>query len=135
RYYLVCHRMILSYSLIFLLFVFFFMIRRPPRSTLFPYTTLFRSRRARIGAKKIVEIKKHRGTFRRRGDQVLEFSQHARLDDVTLVRSEVVTVFAFAGEHVEVVEPEIVHHLLELALAVNRARHFGHGEFRDDARG
>src|SRR5258705_12187940 len=28
-------------------FVFFFlMIRRPPRSTLFPYTTLFRSRRA-----------------------------------------------------------------------------------------
>src|SRR5574344_2852362 len=29
-------------------FVFFFlMIRRPPRSTLFPYTTLFRSRRQR----------------------------------------------------------------------------------------
>src|SRR2546430_6299055 len=26
------------------------MIRRPPRSTLFPYTTLFRSRRARRGA-------------------------------------------------------------------------------------
>src|SRR3989442_3791537 len=25
------------------------MIRRPPRSTLFPYTTLFRSRRARAG--------------------------------------------------------------------------------------
>src|SRR2546426_9457849 len=32
-----------SLSLIF----FFLMIRRPPRSTLFPYTTLFRSRRAR----------------------------------------------------------------------------------------
>src|SRR6266498_5760084 len=32
---------------IFFLFSFFFflMIRRPPRSTLFPYTTLFRSRR------------------------------------------------------------------------------------------
>src|SRR3712207_7711031 len=27
-------------------FVFFLMIRRPPRSTLFPYTTLFRSARA-----------------------------------------------------------------------------------------
>src|SRR5207237_8652596 len=26
-----------------LLFLFFLMIRRPPRSTLFPYTTLFRS--------------------------------------------------------------------------------------------
>src|SRR5256885_12354190 len=32
--------------LLFLLF-FFLMIRRPPRSTLFPYTTLFRSRHAR----------------------------------------------------------------------------------------
>src|SRR5690349_22666308 len=27
-------------------FVFFLMLRRPPRSTLFPYTTLFRSRQA-----------------------------------------------------------------------------------------
>src|SRR5260370_42611165 len=30
-----------------LLFFFFLMIRRPPRSTLFPYTTLFRSPRWR----------------------------------------------------------------------------------------
>src|SRR6266446_7159602 len=29
--------------LYFLFFFFFLMIRRPPRSTLFPYTTLFRS--------------------------------------------------------------------------------------------
>src|SRR5438034_2683224 len=29
------------------LFFFFLMIRRPPRSTLFPYTTLFRSARRR----------------------------------------------------------------------------------------
>src|SRR5436305_10591833 len=29
----------------FFLFFFFLMIRRPPRSTLFPYTTLFRSAR------------------------------------------------------------------------------------------
>src|SRR2546429_2819796 len=31
-----------------LFFFFFLMIRRPPRSTLFPYTTLFRSPRARV---------------------------------------------------------------------------------------
>src|SRR6476661_10012592 len=31
-------------SLILTFFFFFLMIRRPPRSTLFPYTTLFRSR-------------------------------------------------------------------------------------------
>src|SRR5438034_11818100 len=34
------------FSSLFIIFFFFFflMIRRPPRSTLFPYTTLFRSR-------------------------------------------------------------------------------------------
>src|SRR6266704_5272075 len=32
------------YLSVYLLFFFFLMIRRPPRSTLFPYTTLFRSR-------------------------------------------------------------------------------------------
>src|SRR5256885_15459700 len=31
------------YTQIYFLFFFFLMIRRPPRSTLFPYTTLFRS--------------------------------------------------------------------------------------------
>src|SRR5579884_3089981 len=39
-----------KYFLYILVFFFFFlMIRRPPRSTLFPYTTLFRSRRRRPG--------------------------------------------------------------------------------------
>src|SRR6202022_4837437 len=32
-----------------LVFFFFLMIRRPPRSTLFPYTTLFRSRHEPLG--------------------------------------------------------------------------------------
>src|SRR3712207_8164852 len=33
---------------------FFLMIRRPPRSTLFPYTTLFRSRPPRGGHRRLV---------------------------------------------------------------------------------
>src|ERR1041384_8717337 len=33
----------LTYFCYFFVFFFFLMIRRPPRSTLFPYTTLFRS--------------------------------------------------------------------------------------------
>src|SRR3712207_8839739 len=38
-------------SMLVLIFFFFLMIRRPPRSTLFPYTTLFRSAdRCRRGA-------------------------------------------------------------------------------------
>src|SRR6266850_6211214 len=36
---------LISPALCRFLFFFFLMIRRPPRSTLFPYTTLFRSRR------------------------------------------------------------------------------------------
>src|SRR6266852_7145079 len=36
--------MIFIYSSSIFVFFFFLMIRRPPRSTLFPYTTLFRSR-------------------------------------------------------------------------------------------
>src|SRR3989442_4713287 len=35
-----------TYSVCFVFVFFFLMIRRPPRSTLFPYTTLFRSRSA-----------------------------------------------------------------------------------------
>src|SRR6478736_8503502 len=34
----------MSFLMVFSCFFFFLMIRRPPRSTLFPYTTLFRSR-------------------------------------------------------------------------------------------
>src|SRR5467141_4518161 len=40
--------MLFSTSSFSVLFFFFLMIRRPPRSTLFPYTTLFRS--ADVGA-------------------------------------------------------------------------------------
>src|SRR3712207_8622631 len=36
--------------------MFFLMIRRPPRSTLFPYTTLFRSRGPARGADILAEI-------------------------------------------------------------------------------
>src|SRR5229473_3875949 len=42
-------------NILFLFLFFFLMIRRPPRSTLFPYTTLFRSQAQHRtpGAKKI----------------------------------------------------------------------------------
>src|SRR6266542_6019317 len=37
--------LLITLSFLHLVFFFFLMIRRPPRSTLFPYTTLFRSLR------------------------------------------------------------------------------------------
>src|SRR5258705_13453336 len=38
------------------LFFFFLMIRRPPRSTLFPYTTLFRSRQPSLRTARHVKL-------------------------------------------------------------------------------
>src|SRR5256885_8747228 len=38
----------ISFTIASTSFFFFLMIRRPPRSTLFPYTTLFRSRRRSV---------------------------------------------------------------------------------------
>src|SRR5436305_8070302 len=40
---LLCIRYVTNYCIPILLCFFFLIIRRPPRSTLFPYTTLFRS--------------------------------------------------------------------------------------------
>src|SRR5256885_17189143 len=44
---IIVFRFFISYHFVFsfAIFFFFLMIRRPPRSTLFPYTTLFRSPR------------------------------------------------------------------------------------------
>src|SRR5438067_9594161 len=63
------------------LFIFFLMIRRPPRSTLFPYTTLFRSR---IGGTSFVAPKVEIGAVAR---SVKKISQH-RHTSVTNTRSE-----------------------------------------------
>src|SRR3712207_8670070 len=45
---------------------FFLMIRRPPRSTLFPYTTLFRSARARGRGHPVVQLLPTAGAARQR---------------------------------------------------------------------
>src|SRR5882762_3297177 len=45
------------------LFIFFLMIRRPPRSTLFPYTTLFRSPRRPRGDRRRRVVSGLRGCF------------------------------------------------------------------------
>src|SRR2546430_8431108 len=49
-------------------FFFFLMIRRPPRSTLFPYTTLFRSCQARKNGMSLsAGAERRSGSERRRG--------------------------------------------------------------------
>src|SRR5258707_4539849 len=58
------------------------MIRRPPRSTLFPYTTLFRSRRSERATRRRADIA--RFLRRRRGDS----RSHRQCTARELARSE-----------------------------------------------
>src|SRR3712207_9376548 len=59
----------LSYTQV--VFFFFLMIRRPPRSTLFPYTTLFRSRLKAI--KEEIDKDKYRKWIKIRSSKISEF--------------------------------------------------------------
>src|SRR5256885_14613228 len=70
------------YSNRLFLFFFFLMIRRPPRSTLFPYTTLFRSVRSNFRqtflfqAETLIRlVKGHPQLMRSGGKRVLERSE------------------------------------------------------------
>src|SRR5215468_11579685 len=66
----------------FLYFFFFFlMIRRPPRSTLFPYTTLFRSRAGGAGSGALDPLhgspgRAARGADRRSEEHTSELQSH-----------------------------------------------------------
>src|SRR5690606_42069359 len=62
-------------------FVFFLMIRRPPRSTLFPYTTLFRSssRRAARGQRAAFEPLDSRGCSTRSEEHTSELQSRENL--------------------------------------------------------
>src|SRR5256885_14922749 len=51
-------------SIVIFFFFFFLMIRRPPRSTLFPYTTLFRSRHLRRLGHELLGARLHGGHLR-----------------------------------------------------------------------
>src|SRR2546430_16801909 len=66
---------------------FFLMIRRPPRSTLFPYTTLFRSRRHSAperprGRRRLAEYRRqhhHRRGPQRRSEEHTLNSSHSQI--------------------------------------------------------
>src|SRR5687768_18240037 len=74
------------FTTVFLLFLL--MIRRPPRSTLFPYTTLFRSERLRLDVDALADA--HAGGERRQREDVVERPSERRLehDADAVVRSE-----------------------------------------------
>src|SRR5712672_3927674 len=64
---------------LFILFFFFLMIRRPPRSTLFPYTTLFRSKRIAPLVRHLQESGLERGVSFRSEEHTSELQSLAYL--------------------------------------------------------
>ena len=76
-------------------------------------------------ALEIIKIKEHRRTFGGRKQKIFELSEGTRAEDVALVGGDEVTVGALVDKHIEVVEPEIGHHLFELAVAVGGAQDLG----------
>src|SRR3989442_9144992 len=113
-------------SLIILFFFFFLMIRRPPRSTLFPYTTLFRSRnRDRRADEADLDDSRHQVLLRRPAALV----RHVVELDARHVRSE---------EHTSELQsrPHLVCRLLlekKKKNTVSRTRLSGGGEGSEHA--
>src|SRR5580698_11215447 len=60
-------------------FFFFLMIRRPPRSTLFPYTTLFRSARAKCWSPMEADSGTHPKPGLRSEEHTSELQSHVNL--------------------------------------------------------
>src|SRR2546430_15452261 len=64
---------------------FFLMIRRPPRSTLFPYTTLFRSLHRERRLHRLPASRKHRSHPRRHGaPAIARWAQAPRIHSIGL---------------------------------------------------
>ncbi len=78
--------------------------------------------RVRIDALEVVEVEEHGGAFRGRFEQVAEVAERVGANHVAVVRSQIPAVGALRRVDVEVVRPEIDHHLLQLPLAVDRAQ-------------
>ena len=78
---------------------------------------------ARTGAEPVVEVEQHGRMMGGRPQQVGEAAERVGTDDVALVGREVPAHLALAREDVEVVEPEVDHHLLQLPLARHRPQH------------
>ena len=88
-------------------------------------------RRLRSHAQPVIEIKKHGGTLRGRDQQVFEFAESMGADDVAFISRDQVLVGVLIEVHVEMIEPEIGHHLLQLPFAIESAQKLSLLQFVD----
>ena len=88
--------------------------------------------RVRPNAEPVVEVEEHRRTLGHRPQQVAELSQRISTDYIALIAGDEVLVLVFVQKHIEVVEPEVGHHLFKLMLAVDGPQDFCLLQFRRD---
>src|SRR5258708_742208 len=86
-------------------------------------------RRVWSHAQPVIQVKQHGWTLSGGDEQIFELAKNARTNDVLLVAGEQQTIEALAHIYIEVVEPEIGHHLFELALAVDGPQQLGLDQF------
>ena len=85
---------------------------------------------ARGGILEIVEVVQHGGAFRRGLEQVAEFAEHVRADDLAVIGDFQDAARPLADIDVEMIAPEIHQHLVQLARGFDGADDFGVLEFR-----
>ena len=73
----------------------------------------------------VIEVEEHGRALRGGFEHVAEVTEHIRPDGFAFVLAQVIARRALAGEHVEVVEPEVDQHFLQLPLAVEGAQQLG----------
>ena len=70
----------------------------------------------------VVQVIQHRRALRGSHQEIMELAQRVRTDCIALVAGHQVGIDVFIEKDVEVVVPEIGHHLFKLARAVNGAQ-------------
>ncbi len=73
----------------------------------------------------VIQVVEHGWRLGHSRQKVAELAQRVGSDRVTLIAGDEILVLVFINEDVEMVEPEIRHHLLELPFTVHGAQHFG----------
>src|SRR2546421_874294 len=104
----------------FFIILFFLMIRRPPRSTLFPYTTLFRSRRPvrhRGDAARTRWSRRRQRAARRRGRSEEHTSELQSRSDIVcrllLEKKNLISICPLHAYYKWYAQTTLFHYLLE----------------------
>ena len=100
--------------------------RARPRTQSSGRTLLPRGDECRVGrvgrTLPLVQIEQHRRALRHGTEQVAKLAERIRADDVAVVCRNEDAIESLAGEHREMVLPEIRHHFLQLPVADHGAR-------------